>query len=438
MKNNYEQIEAWTDALYDEVKSIRREFHKYPEPGWAEIRTSSLIARKLQELGYQVLTGEKVCSKSGMMGLLSEEEFSAEYQRAIEEGADLCFAQEMQNGFTGVIGILKNGEGPVVALRFDIDALYILENSTTEHRPFREGFSSINSRYMHACGHDGHAAMGLAVAEVMMKLKDEIHGTLKLIFQPAEEGVRGARAIVEQGHLDDVDYLIGSHITPADNYEGDVIPGAYGALATTKIDVVYHGRAAHAGSAPEKGKNVMLGVAAAISNLYSIPRNGKGASRVNVGTVTAGTGRNVIADYAKMQIEVRGETSQINEYMENYAMRILKTAAEMHDLECEVKLMGAAITIKSDESLIKRVREVCEKNLKTVKLTKEDTMHLGGSEDFSLMMKRVQQKGGEATFLRVLAKLSDIPHGTRFDFDEKCLLPGIKVFCAAVYDLMKA
>ena len=102
------------------------------------------------------------------------------------------------------------------------------------------------------------------------------------IFQPAEEGVRGARAIVEQGHLDDVDYLIGSHITPADNYEGDVIPGAYGALATTKIDVVYHGRAAHAGSAPEKGKNVMLGVAAAISNLYSIPRNGKGASRVNV------------------------------------------------------------------------------------------------------------------------------------------------------------
>ena len=60
MKNNYEQIEAWTDALYDEVKSIRRDFHKYPEPGWAEIRTSSLIARKLQELGYQVLTGEKV------------------------------------------------------------------------------------------------------------------------------------------------------------------------------------------------------------------------------------------------------------------------------------------------------------------------------------------------------------------------------------------
>lgn len=436
-KEVYKFIESLADGSYDNAIKTRRDFHKYAEPGWAEVRTSSIIVRRMKELGYEVLVGEEVCAKSGMMGLLSDEAFEAEYERAVNEGADMEFAPRMKNGFTGVIGILKNGEGPTVALRFDIDALYMNENNTDDHRPYREGFASLNHDYMHACGHDGHAAMGLCVSEILMKIRDELHGTVKLIFQPAEEGVRGARAIVEHGHLDDVDYLIGSHITPIDGYEGDIIPGAYGSLATTKMDVEFFGKAAHAGSAPQKGKNVMLGVAAAISNLYSIPRNGMGASRINVGTVHAGTGRNVIADYAKMQIEVRGETSEINSYMEDYAKRVIKSAAEMHELKYNIKLMGSAITIQSDDVLVKRIRKVCEKNLKSVRLTKEDYMHLGGSEDFSLMMKRVQDNGGIATFLRVLSPLGDVPHGTGFDFDEKCLIAGIKVFSASVYDLLK-
>lgn len=433
----YEKIEKMADDMYEETVKIRRDFHKYPEPGWVEIRTSSLIARRLTELGYQVLIGEDVCAGKGMMGLLSPEEFEQEYERAVQEGADMEFAPHMKNGFTGVIGILKNGDGPVVALRFDIDALYMTENHVEEHRPYREGFSSVNVNYMHACGHDGHAAMGLGVAKILMSIKNQLHGTVRLIFQPAEEGVRGAKAIVEHGHLDGVDYLIGSHITPLDGFDGDVIPGAYGSLATTKMDVEFMGKAAHAGSAPQKGKNVMLGIATAISNLYSIPRTGLGASRINVGTVRAGTGRNVIADYAKMQIEVRGETSEINEYMENYAKRIIQSAAEMHGLSYRITMMGAAITIKSDDKLVKRVREMAEKNLKTVMLSTDDYMRLGGSEDFSIMMKRVQDNGGLATFLRILSPLSDVPHGTGFDFDEHCLISGIKVFAALVFDLMK-
>lgn len=106
--------------------------------------------------------------------------------------------------------------GHVCALRFDIDALGVLEDENSCHRPAREGFASQCPGVMHACGHDGHTAIGLGVAEVLMNLRAQLHGTVKLIFQPAEEGVRGARAIVSKGHLDDVDYFVGTHLAPLD------------------------------------------------------------------------------------------------------------------------------------------------------------------------------------------------------------------------------
>ena len=112
-----------------------------------------------------------------------------------------------------MIGILRCGEGPTVAMRFDIDALGVFEEHDPSHRPAKEGFNSVNEGFMHACGHDGHATIGLGVAKVLMSIKDQLHGTVKLIFQPAEEGVRGAKSIVDNGHLDGVDYLIGSHVT---------------------------------------------------------------------------------------------------------------------------------------------------------------------------------------------------------------------------------
>ncbi len=104
-----------------------------------------------------------------------------------------------------MVGILENGSGPVVGLRFDIDAVDINECQDPGHRPVREGFVSINDDAAHACGHDGHAAVGLGVAEVLMAVRDEIEGTVKLVFQPAEEGVRGAKAMVSAGVVDDVD-----------------------------------------------------------------------------------------------------------------------------------------------------------------------------------------------------------------------------------------
>ena len=434
----YEKIVNLTDEIANDLIKTRRDFHKYAESGWFEMRTSSIIARKLTDMGVdEVLVGDQVCKKDARMGVPSEEDLEKSYQRALEQGADSEFLPYTKGGMTGVIGIIKCGEGPTVAMRFDIDALGVIEEKDASHRPSAEGFASINEGMMHACGHDGHAAIGLGVAKVLMQIRDQLHGTIKLIFQPAEEGVRGAKSVVENGHLDGVDFCIGSHVSKlkANDPEAAVTPGSYGSLATTKYDVYFYGLSAHAGGSPEKGRNVMLAVAAAIMNLYAIPRHSAGSTRINVGTVNAGSGRNVIADAAKMEIELRGETTAINNYVVEYAQNVIEAAAKMHGCTYEIKVMGGAESLTSDTAMADFVRKAASKV--NLNVSKEDMSKNGGSEDYSYMMNRVQEQGGIATFMRVHTDTAAPAHNRRFDFDEVVIPNAVKVFCATVYDILK-
>lgn len=431
-----EKIIAQAEALQPQMVAQRRDFHKYAESGWFEMRTSSIIARKLTDLGYEVLVGEDVCDRDARMGVADEATLEAQYQRAIEQGADPEFVKATRGGMTGAIGILRCGEGPTVALRFDIDALGVIESEEADHRPQAEGWRSVNPGMMHACGHDGHATVGLGVAKVLMDMKDQLHGTVKLIFQPAEEGVRGAKSIVAKGHLKGVDYVLGTHVTNNKGEEGCMVyPGSKDSFATSKYDVVFHGKSAHAGGCPNQGDNAMLAAATAVLNLQAIPRHAGGATRINVGRLLAGSGRNVICDEAKMEIEVRGSTTELNQYVENYALRILENAAAMHGCTVEYKLMGAAESLVSDTSLVQRLRKVWEDAGFTV--SEKDMMTLGGSEDYSYMMNAVQQQGGQATFFRSLTACYAGSHNRRYDFDEVLLKNGVMLFCTAVYDLMK-
>ena len=433
--NGFEIIKNIAEESREELIAQRRDFHKYAETGWFEMRTSSIIARKLTELGYEVLTGEDVCDKDARMGVPSDEALEKGYQRAIEQGADPEFVERTKGGMTGVIGILRCGEGPTMAMRFDIDALGVFESDEPDHRPTAEGFASVNYGSMHACGHDVHGTVGLGVAKALMAIRDQLHGTVKLIFQPAEEGVRGAKAIVEKGHLDDVQYFLGSHVSgkKADD-PADITGGSYGALATCKYDVVYKGLAAHAGGVPHNGKNALLAAAAAVLNLYAIPRHGSGSSRINVGTLHAGSGRNVIADEAKMEIEVRGQTTQINDYMCEYAERVLRSCAEMHGCTMEMKLMGASISMASDEEMARKVVDACHK----IGLTTSEKLLVvsGGSEDCAYMMQRVQEKGGIAAFMRLHTPMAGPAHNRRFDVGEEVLVNGVKAFCATALDVL--
>ena len=424
-----------TADLAPALSAIRRDFHRHAEAGWTEMRTASRIAARLEELGCEVLIGRAVCDAEARMGVPSPAILREAYERALREDGDPRFLDEVKDGFTGVIGIIRGAlPGPTIGMRFDIDALGVVESGEDSHIPAREAFVSAHNGEMHACGHDGHAAIGLGTAEILMRHREEIRGTVKLIFQPAEEGVRGAKSIVAAGHLDDVEILLGSHITglPA-NADYDITAGAGGSLATTKLDALFTGRAAHAGGAPQNGDNAMLAMATAILNLHAIPRHGNGATRINVGRADAGTGRNVIPDRAKLELEIRGATTELNRYMETYARRILEAAAQMHGCSVEITLMGAADSLESSPAFMEEIQQLAP----LCGLTPAPYLrgHAGGSEDFAYMMNRVQERGGVATFMRLMTPVAGPAHSPTFDFDERVLVNGVRAF--AGYVLMR-
>ncbi len=434
-----ERIIEYARALDEVSRARRRDFHKYAETAWYEMRTSAIIAKTLTELGYEVLTGSQVCLDEARIGLPDKEELRAHGELALLQGAPAEYlTEEMKQGFTGVIGILRCGEGPVAALRFDIDALGLSEDEKESHRPYRKGFSSVNPGMMHACGHDGHAAIGLGTAEVLMKIKDQLHGTVKLIFQPGEEGGKGARAIVAHGHLDDVDYFVGTHIAPDDGPDdGDVTPGTWGSLANSRYDAEFVGQEAHAGGFPENGKSAIVAAANAVINLTAIPRHSGGITRVNVGTIHGGSGRNVIPQKAVIQMEVRGETTEICNYMDAEARRICQAAADMTGCQCRMISMGACESQKSDVDFLEQIAKILERELPQLKISTVKNAQNWCSEDISFMMNRVQAHGGKATYMRSMTKTASAQHTTAFDFDEKVLVNAIETFSVIAWSLLK-
>jgi aminobenzoyl-glutamate utilization protein A len=395
----------------------RRDLHKFPELGMTEFRTASIVAERLTALGLDVKLGREVMDSASRMGMPSEAALDLAYKDAEANGAPAKFLPAFAGGHTGVVGTLKGtAPGPTIALRVDMDALPIRENDTQAHLPAREGFVSARPGVMHACAHDGHTAIGLAVAEARSGMKDRLHGTIKFIFQPGEEGGRGALPMVKAGVVDDVDYFIAIHLgtgVPSRTFR----PAVRGHLASAKLDVTFRGRAAHAGGRPEEGRNALLAAASAVVGLYGIARHHAGRSRVNVGTLRAGSGRNVIADEAMMAMEVRGETEAIADYMRERAEAVLKGAALAQDVTVEIKLAGRTTVAASDEVLSRRLASSLSGLIPGVVI--DAGSHVtGGSEDATYFMRRVQERGGQAIYAVVG---SDIPcgrHTPEFDIDE--------------------
>ncbi len=432
----YDYIKQLSEKYEDYVIEKRRDFHKYPETGWLEVRTACIIAQTLEDLGYDVITGENLIKKTSRMGLPPQDILDQNSQRAKEELDDLRYFDIVKDGMTCVAGVLKNGDGPTIALRFDIDALGLSEEHSIGHYPYDHHFHSIHDWSHHACGHDGHTAIGLCVAKMIMDIKEHIHGTVKFIFQSAEEGVRGAKCIVDSGFVKDVDYIIAGHIMPS-NEDYDLYFGMNESFATTKLDVVYHGVSSHAAEAPQFGKNAILSAANCIMNLYAISRHGEGGTRVNVGKVIAGTGRNVICEEATLEIEVRGETSELNRYMEISARDIIQASALMHDTVVEVTEVGKAYSLNCDEDFMNEIRELCVHHLPDLSLPPVNLSPLGASDDFSYMMEHVQAHGGKATYLKLLTPCVSSLHNSSYDFDEQILKKATRLITSIVYNQLK-
>ncbi len=426
------RLDVALDEIAETMVADRRDFHRYAETGWQEFRTASLIARRLKDLGLDVAVGREVVDPPTRMGLPADEVLEVGWRRAELQGGDPAFLEAVRGGFTGVVGTLSNGEGPTIGLRFDIDALDLTESRSAYHRPYREGFASINAGASHACGHDGHAAIGLGLASVLSQLRTTLRGTIRFVFQPAEEGVRGAKAMVAAGVVEGVDAMLALHLYSGWPV-GQVVPGKSGFLATTKLDAFLTGEPAHAGGRPHGGRNAILAAATAVLNLHAIPRHSEGATRINVGRLVAGEGRNVIPSTAHLVLETRGVSSAVNDHMVEAANRVLEAAAAMYGCELEIRPMGAAESATSDDALAQRVTEAVER-LPGLSLRVPDQG--GGSEDYTYMMRRVQEQGGLATNIGFGADLGGFGHHTAtFDFDEAALPQAVRLLATAVLDL---
>ena len=429
-----DQVNQITDEIEQDIIGYRRDFHRHAESGWTEFRTASLVARRLSDLGYEVRIGRQVVKDEQRMGLPPPEVLEQCWQRARDQGGDPQFLEALRGGFTGVVGILRHGDGPTLGLRFDMDALDLTESTSPDHRPAREGFSSVNDGAMHACGHDAHTAVGLGVAQVLARLLDRLCGTVKLVFQPAEEGVRGAKAMVGAGVVDDVDFMLGHHVYSGWGL-GEIDPGRSGYLATTKFDATLTGAPAHAGGRPHEGRNALLAAATAILNLHAIPRHKEGATSINVGRLVAGTGRNIVPARAHLVIETRGASTELNDYVYDYAVRIMEAAASMHTCTLEIKAMGGAKSASSDAELAERVERIA---LGMDGFSIRPPERGGGSEDYTYMMARVQENGGLATNIGIGADLGGWGHHTaEFDIDERALKAAIRLLSTITLDLLK-
>lgn len=418
------------DKILDSMTERRRDFHRYPETGWTEFRTTSLVAQILESLGFSLRFASDFINPEDVMGRSID--VIREKKRALEQGGDAAMLERMGD-FTGLIADFDTGRpGPITALRFDIDCVDTTESTDANHRPHVEGFASVNSGAMHSCGHDGHTALGLALAEMIAQNPDDLKGTIRLVFQPAEEGVRGGYAFAQAGVVDDADYFIALHLGlgfPT----GTLFGGTEGFLCTSKFDVMHQGFGAHAGGEPQKGRNALLGAASAALAFHGIAPSSQGITRLNVGVLRAGEGRNVIAPKAEMKIETRGETEELASYVYDRAMEIIDGSAKMYGLDVEVRLMGKATGGTSDTELVELICQSarCIKGFSVVEAIRTMT----GSDDATWLMQRVQQHGGLATYIGLGATIAAGHHNSSFDFDEAALPLGLELLWKVIHRL---
>ena len=267
------------------IAEVYRDLHRHPELAFQEIRTADIVAGRLRAAGYDVITG---------------------------------IAR------TGVVGVLRNGEGPTVLLRADMDALPVQEDTGLDYASTHDGL-------MHACGHDVHVACLIGAAERLVQTRDEWAGTVIALSQPAEESGGGAQAMIDDGLYDRVpvpDVVLGQHVGPAPAGAVGAHSGAAFAGANS-IDITVYGRGGH-GSRPETTIDPIVLAAAIVLRLQTIVARETAPQEtavVTVGRLAAGTKNNIIPDAASLGLTVRAFTEPVRLRILEAIERIVRAEA---------------------------------------------------------------------------------------------------------------
>ncbi|MFF0320774.1 amidohydrolase [Nonomuraea angiospora] len=398
--------EALPDPL--DASAVRRRLHRRPEPGFLEIETADLAWGLLAGLGWRLRGGGDLVDVRDHPGLPSRDELDAAVRRAAAQGVAAASVHRFRDGNTAFVAELRGTRpGPLIALRVDMDALPIQESRSGGHHPAARGFGSDIDGVMHACGHDGHLAIALRAAALLSDRR--FAGTVRLLFQPAEEGVRGAAPMLAAGLVDDVDVLLAVHLgfgTP-----DGCVAAATELYGTSKLRAEFTGVAAHASGAPEQGRSALLAAASAVLGLHALPRYATATTRVNVGTLHAPGAANIVNAHAVLGAEVRAGG-----------------AAAMHGVTVDVARTGWATSAATDDAILGRVETLAPSH----GLRLLPPRPLRASDDATLFMRHVQERDGLAGYLLVGAGTYGPHHSPTFDLDEAALAPAADLLAALI------
>lgn len=433
-----DKIASMVSNLKDEMIKTRRFFHSHPETGFFTFFTTAVIADKLSKLGYTLKMGREVVKPEARQGLGSKEACKEAIKRAktLLNEEQIKYLDVMEDGLTGLVAeIDTKRSGKLVAFRFDIDGVDVTESNEESHRPFKEGFSSDIKGITHACGHDTHITMGLTLAKLIAENLDDFSGKFRFIFQTAEEGTRGAVAMEKAGVCEGIDFLLGAHIGFQANKIRSVICGGNKLLATTKFDVKITGNSAHAAGAPQDGKNALLAASQMALSMHGITRHANGVTRVNVGVLRAGEGRNVIAPNGYLACETRGETTELNDFMFERCKDIVKGVSEIYGVKSDITITGGTAGGDTDKEISSMIYELAKSSpfIDDDKIIKEKDF--GACEDFAHFMHSVQKNGGKSGYMMIGTDLKAGHHNCKFDVNEDSMLAGVDLFLRASYKL---
>jgi len=419
------------DPALAPLKELRRELHRHPEIGWTEYWTTARLLTELRTLGYDVQYGKGLYPAELRHKLPPADVDAAAYLSAVQSFDEGVLAP-MKGGFTGLIARKVFGKGgPKIGFRFDLDGLPITESQLPEHIPAREGFNSENG-CMHACGHDGHMAIGLTLAKRLCE-REGLDAEIVLLFQPAEEGGTGGLAFSHADAVGELDHVIALHIGLME--ERRLITEMV-FLSNVTLDVTFHGRCAHAALNPEEGRNALLAAADAVTRLYTLTDKFEGWTRVNVGEFRSDNAHNVISDRATFSVEVRGENDTLCDEMEAAAREILDDVAEKYGVRLGIVENGRYISVPSTPALKAAVKQAAlEAGVPEGAI--QDSHMILGSEDATYIMKRVVENGGQAVYVGLSTPTRGSHHNPLFDFDEDVMLWGADILLALVDILVK-
>ncbi|MCA1031192.1 amidohydrolase [Bacillus timonensis] len=368
-----------TEDVKEYVYKTQQHLHTIPEPAFHEIKTASYIANELEDMGYTVKTG---LANTGLTA----------YK----------------------VGKQKH---PCVAIRADMDCIIHENNGKVFYR--------------HSCGHDAHSSIALGVAKALADKIDDMNGSIKFIFQPAEETGEGAKAMVEAGVLSNVDYLIGYHLRmDAECLFGKMSPSLYHSAGCTITGEV-QGQTAHGGR-PHLGTNAIDILHSLITNINTIRSNPLSATNIKFTKLSAGGGSlNVIPGKGSFGIDVRSASNEELEASKEKIRRIFDQTAQMYQAKISYEMSEGVPAPRYDERLEKIAEKAISKVLGADNL--EGAIYTPGGEDFHYYTKLTDVK---AVYMAIGAEVSPGLHDPNMTFNKEAMVNGAKVVCEMVRELL--